>query len=342
MSGIDAGQNYTNIIVNGNVVGRFNQPTTASPTLLLYNGNPVGQLGDGATAALGLIVAGVNADSETANQRFSNDWHPPRLVLIKSRGGQVGAHGAVQVGDQLVEIDFRGDTGTNYSGIAGYIRVEAAGTFSGTSSPGDMVFATTPTGATSSTEALRIKSDKSTNFAGNLYVPSNITFNDTTTNQAFNFFTGAGHVSEFIQYINAASTAKIRFGVLSDTSGSERGYINFYATNSSGADRVYYSLNPSLDQHVWYTGNQVAKMRLTSAGRLLVGTSPVDDGVTLGQFNGTIKTAGYTVATLPAAGTVGRRAYVTDATSPTFLGTLTGGGSVVCPVFDDGTNWVAG
>lgn len=48
----------------------------------------------------------------------------------------------------------------------------------------------------------------------------------------------------------------------------------------------------------------------------------------------------YTVATLPA-GTVGDMAYVTDATAPTYLGTLTGGGSVVCPVFYNGTAWVA-
>ena len=50
---------------------------------------------------------------------------------------------------------------------------------------------------------------------------------------------------------------------------------------------------------------------------------------------------GYTVATLPAAGTAGRRTYVTDALAPTFLGALTGGGAVVCPVFDNGTAWVS-
>jgi hypothetical protein len=48
----------------------------------------------------------------------------------------------------------------------------------------------------------------------------------------------------------------------------------------------------------------------------------------------------YTVATLPA-GTVGDRAYVTDATAPTYLGALTGGGAVVCPVFRDATVWVS-
>lgn len=50
----------------------------------------------------------------------------------------------------------------------------------------------------------------------------------------------------------------------------------------------------------------------------------------------------FTVATLPAAGEMGRRAFVKDATTPAFLGTLTGGGAVVCPVFDNGTAWVVG
>jgi hypothetical protein len=59
-------------------------------------------------------------------------------------------------------------------------------------------------------------------------------------------------------------------------------------------------------------------------------------------FTGTAQLQGYTVATLPAAGTAGRRAYVTDATAPTWLGALTGGGTVKCPVFDNGTAWVAG
>lgn len=49
----------------------------------------------------------------------------------------------------------------------------------------------------------------------------------------------------------------------------------------------------------------------------------------------------YTVATLPI-GTLGMRAQVTDATAPTFLGALTGGGAVKCPVFHNGTSWVAG
>lgn len=52
------------------------------------------------------------------------------------------------------------------------------------------------------------------------------------------------------------------------------------------------------------------------------------------------KLTGYTVGTLPA-GTIGDEAYVTDATAPTYLGALTGGGAVVCPVFYNGSAWVS-
>lgn len=48
----------------------------------------------------------------------------------------------------------------------------------------------------------------------------------------------------------------------------------------------------------------------------------------------------YTVATLPAAGIAGRRTFVTNALTPTFLGAAVGGGAVVCPVFDNGTTWI--
>jgi hypothetical protein len=51
----------------------------------------------------------------------------------------------------------------------------------------------------------------------------------------------------------------------------------------------------------------------------------------------------FTVATLPAGQLTGSRAWVTDQNgAPTFLGTLTGGGSIVCPVFFNGSAWVAG
>jgi len=48
----------------------------------------------------------------------------------------------------------------------------------------------------------------------------------------------------------------------------------------------------------------------------------------------------YTVSTLPT-GVLGDTAFVTDAIAPTYLETLTGGGSVKCPVFFNGVTWVS-
>jgi hypothetical protein len=64
------------------------------------------------------------------------------------------------------------------------------------------------------------------------------------------------------------------------------------------------------------------------------------------QVNGPVAiSTGYTVSTLPssaAAGEIeGAHAYVTDATSCSFLGSLTGGGSTFCPVIYNGSSWVA-
>ena len=56
---------------------------------------------------------------------------------------------------------------------------------------------------------------------------------------------------------------------------------------------------------------------------------------------GTIKTLGYTVATLPT-GVVGARAYVTDALAPTFGAIVVTGGAITIPVFYNGTNWIVG
>jgi len=76
------------------------------------------------------------------------------------------------------------------------------------------------------------------------------------------------------------------------------------------------------------------------------GTSPwlpsslTDDGVTV-AINALLGLKVYTVSTLPSAGTLGRIACVSDATLPTYLGVLVGGGAIKTPVFDNGTAWVS-
>ena len=84
-------------------------------------------------------------------------------------------------------------------------------------------------------------------------------------------------------------------------------------------------------------------LRLETIGRTIVSNAVnPNEAVALGQANARYGLVGYTVATLPSGLLQGTRAYVTDATAPTFLGALTGGGAVVCPVFYNGTAWIAG
>jgi len=51
----------------------------------------------------------------------------------------------------------------------------------------------------------------------------------------------------------------------------------------------------------------------------------------------------YTVATLPTCNTNNANSFlaVSDATSPTYNAAITGGGSVVIPVFCNGSTWTA-
>ncbi len=64
----------------------------------------------------------------------------------------------------------------------------------------------------------------------------------------------------------------------------------------------------------------------------------------IGESNQISMTGLYTVATLPPNAVSGMRATVFDAVSPTFMGTLTGGGTTICPVFYSGvlSAWLAG
>ena len=97
------------------------------------------------------------------------------------------------------------------------------------------------------------------------------------------------------------------------------------------------------------TGNAAGgslKFQVTPPGSSGTSQNTWSDALTLAgdanltaTFGGVARLRGYTVATLPAAGTAGRIAYVTDATAPTYRGALTGGGAVTCLVFDNGTSW---
>ena len=92
-------------------------------------------------------------------------------------------------------------------------------------------------------------------------------------------------------------------------------------------------LGTGQDATIYYDGTDlIIDPDVVGTGGVRIGGKLINDS--------TLRLKGYTVATLPA-GVQGDTAFVTDATAPTFLGALTGGGAVVTPVFYNGTAWVS-
>lgn len=108
-------------------------------------------------------------------------------------------------------------------------------------------------------------------------------------------------------------------------------------TNTAGSN---FTINGSQGTGTGAGGSIL--FQVAPAGTTGTAQNALTSVMTVRQDKTTVISAAFTVATLPAAGVQGRRAHVTDATTPTFLGTLTGGGAVVTPVYDNGTAWVAG
>lgn len=150
---------------------------------------------------------------------------------------------------------------------------------------------------------------------GNAAAPSAIQSGDTILS-----FGGRGYGASSFSSVNAA---KLNFRAAQNWADSAYGtFISFQVTPND-------------------TTTAVETVRFDQSGYVGVGTTTPQCSV---DVNGLVRTAAYTVATLPAASAslAGARAYVTDASSPTFLGTLAGGGSTKCPVFCDGSAWRAG
>ncbi len=107
------------------------------------------------------------------------------LTFNKSKSNTVGTRGIVANNDDLGEVGFLGDDGTNFIPAAG-IRGEVDGTPGTNDMPGRLVFSTTADGASSPTEGLRLTNDNV--IAYNQAAPA--TVNTSATITAANLKTG--------------------------------------------------------------------------------------------------------------------------------------------------------
>ena len=109
-------------------------------------------------------IGGANI-AQSILHRHSTTREP--ITVTARSNSDTNAHGVVVNGMPLHTHYAAGWTGTEYN-IFGSIQIaaDAAGAISDTSSPGDIIFSTTPNGAILPQEAMRVNSSKAVSFAG--------------------------------------------------------------------------------------------------------------------------------------------------------------------------------
>ena len=150
-------------------VANFRHPDGASDNISLDSSGRllVGSPSARSSYPLGTGLHQVESANFAISQLFSNGetFDGSYIGLWKSRGGTVGSTTIVQSGDIVGGIYFGGADGTNLVTNAAITSV-VDGTPGASDMPGRLVFSTTPTGASTPLEALRIRSDQTACFIG--------------------------------------------------------------------------------------------------------------------------------------------------------------------------------
>lgn len=157
-------------------------------------------------------------------------------------------------------------------------------------------------------------------------------------------------IGYFAMYSNTTGNENIGIGssaLHSNTTGSK----NIGIGDKSGRYIADGTTNNLISNNSIYIGSNTKALANNQTNQIVIGNDATGAGSNTATIGNTsiVKTVlrgviahstSYTVATLPT-GALGDTAFVTDAVAPTYLRLLTGGGSVACPVFHNGTNWVS-
>jgi hypothetical protein len=141
--------------------------------------------------------------------------------------------------------------------------------------------------------------------------------------------------------LTSQAAGEVRFGDL-DAGPLQAQTIKFQGTTGTNQSGANTTIIGSIGTGSGLGGDiifQVAPAGSGSGGSS--GQNTPTTAFTISQ-KGVPKLPGFTVSTLPTSPPTGSMAYVTDATTCTFLGALTGGSNNFCPVIYNGAAWVGG
>ena len=222
-------------------------------------------IGHNANLSEGCLLQVARANDNTVELfGYSANANGARVNFTKSRNGTIGTNTIVQDGDTIGELHFRAANGSGYYRVA-EIAAEMDGTPSTSSLPGRLIFATTPSGATTQTERLRIDS------SGNLGI--------ARTNPSYRLH---------IHTASTNSTQVTGLCIANDASSSGVGAkINLGAGNgfdstSAGISGWYDGTGTSLSLFTtasYASTGHVERLRIDSSGRVLIERTGNDFGL---------------------------------------------------------------
>jgi len=223
-------------------------------------------------------------------------------------------------------------------------------------------------GITQTYQGIRVEEpSKSSGTINNIY---QVYVENPTTGSILNWGIYSLATNNFMQGLTlgspiSPSSSETGLNIYSPTTSNDIAKIRLINTDLSVVENQVLSsidfFNSDNDgSHISSFIKNIGKEAFGRKGSLSFGvaTTNTTDAVEAGNFDengdfnslynincsGTVKTGGYTVATLPA-GSQGSRAYVTDssvAMASNYGAVVAGAGSNVVPVFYDGTNWRIG
>ena len=235
----------------------------------------------GNTAAIGqsgIQLYGPDNSATLRVARYSDDTSPANIVLRKTRGTTVGSFTTLQNNDLGGSLIFQGSNGTAYGNL-GAVSGHVDGAPGAGSTPGALVFATTPSGSTVSTERARI--DATGNFqlaSGNFWftgTAQRITgdFSNATSINRLSFQTSTTNGNTILQaFPNGTATIStfVLFGGTDPTNTNNLQLLNTgindarIAANAAGTG-TYLPMT-------FYTGGNEA-MRITTNRDVGIGTT---------------------------------------------------------------------